>query len=1287
MLNYIRTIDFRKLFLQLFIIYCFNNVNLILTLKNSNHIIVETLTTILIKNNTMSSISQTNKPIDPNLYKTLHFNQLTCRPSGAPTSKPTSPLSLNFSNYQTVLNTNLSTQEKECLALRFKHFSGLGNTTFNAEQKEVNDYLKSLSKGMYNPQLNGLQLLFCQMFINKKDLPVQFSNYSALSLNGKVEKLTDMIDRVNHRLLLNMSLIQESLKRDEKITEDLIGSDINELLGFLKTFPEGSIKEGSSLSKLQTALEMLLKCSKDKGKLFPILLQPLDQLHLVDTQTTQADLLTFSQNKLFILSNSVFLLCEGIKQYKKELDDNQNKIAKTLNEKSLKNIPTLKDSFLKFQDTTKKIETLLKTAHTLADLVSNPRLLAAEEKICSEGPHQTLKLLEEIREGQELFYSLYLEFIELLKNEQLHLLNVLKDSTKNKTFISAISDNLTVLGLKFDLFIKPPLSILRKTLPATTDLAVIDLKKTNSFLQSMKQEFPLVISLSCHLRWIDVFTISALNPLLKDALSKPSEKVSDLITSLFAFSNDINILRSNLNMSGAKGCLKDVHLITDNQEHLQKANATLSDPKIYHLDLLDKAMINREDYGYPLDFSSPLFLYHSLSLPLGGIDAIDKPLLSFFNQTIETATAYATNSMNVIKFLAEERDPLSTEMDTYKDQWFDFYQKTIDLLSTPLSSQDDVTTLSLSLKKHFNHPPYPSEDIADALENKLTQESKHENRAIQNAIADFYFLKTSVLSSLLRLETRTQTTLPSKEKKAIPKLVQIDVPEPEIQVDDVSKTSMETQSKLIESPLKAMSFMQLFQQLHSNLQSLESFKLYSGTGKEQEIILRNDRIEKSLGNLRHQLLTLQSLRSIPDVSYLQVEALQRANALLIESALNYIFAFSEVKDSQGKHVVVSDEVSRWQHQLMEMVRLIRNSGQTLPLSNQEELFLQNISSMLSKAVNPSHFPSDPRLTSLKKLQSSLETKKSEEILKIAALAAWKESASAIHICNHLLFNNLNSSYAALPLVNCELPKNFSAASHIKYQNTSLENVLTTYSQLEEHMQEEDHTIRVPGEPLLQHLFRTQLVSRNFQDIAFHLNIAKEGLAVLETKRATFPEVNALFLHLSLSVEKSMKIMTLMLPISSGNNNQTGQHALFEVVNNRPRRYDHHLVRNLSLLQSNLPDSLNLTLSNDSKQTIEEFAEYVGELSRYPSGRTGTIAKIMDELKTLNLLIDNACNASLSQKEEEILIQRCGKDSSTWIKTLKSQLQSLQFNELRPRAMFLLSTTDALLQHALRLIDR
>ncbi len=61
------------------------------------------------------------------------------------------------------------------------------------------------------------------------------------------------------------------------------------------------------------------------------------------------------------------------------------------------------------------------------------------------------------------------------------------------------------------------------------------------------------------------------------------------------------------------------------------------------------------------------------------------------------------------------------------------------------------------------------------------------------------------------------------------------------------------------------------------------------------------------------------------------------------------------------------------------------------------------------------------------------------------------------------------------------------------------------------MQDSDHTVRVPGEPLLQYMFRDQLVARNFQDIAFHLDVAKEGLAILETKSATFSEARGQYL--------------------------------------------------------------------------------------------------------------------------------------------------------------------------------
>ncbi len=111
----------------------------------------------------------------------------------------------------------------------------------------------------------------------------------------------------------------------------------------------------------------------------------------------------------------------------------------------------------------------------------------------------------------------------------------------------------------------------------------------------------------------------------------------------------------------------------------------------------------------------------------------------------------------------------------------------------------------------------------------------------------------------------------------------------------------------------------------------------------------------------------------------------------------------------------------------------------------------------------------------------------------------------------------------------------------------------------------------------------------------------------------------------------MKIMTLMLPISLGNNNtnQAGQHVLFEIMNNRPRRYDHHLVRNATLLQSAPPESMKLNLSNDSKLVIEEFADYVGELIRYPSGKNGTIANMMRELKILNILMEKVQRDSLS----------------------------------------------------------
>lgn len=59
--------------------------------------------------------------------------------------------------------------------------------------------------------------------------------------------------------------------------------------------------------------------------------------------------------------------------------------------------------------------------------------------------------------------------------------------------------------------------------------------------------------------------------------------------------------------------------------------------------------------------------------------------------------------------------------------------------------------------------------------------------------------------------------------------------------------------------------------------------------------------------------------------------------------------------------------------------------------------------------------------------------------------------------------------------------------------------------------------------------------------------------------------------------------------------------------------------------------------------------------------------------------------SLTMDEEMSMEQRCGKDKSNWGKTLQAQLQSLQSNELLPKARALLSATDTLLRHATLLI--
>lgn len=1244
----------------------------------------------------MSSIIQVNKTVDPDLFSKLRMNQLVCRPSGTLFTQKalqtqSSQTFVNTSKAENTLNTELSLQEKECLSFRFKYFSGLG-ITFSTQQEEINTYLKSISKGLYNPQLNGLQLLFCQLFINKKDLSVQFSSYTTLSVTGENVKLTDMIDRANQRLLLMMCLTQYSLQYNNPIHEDLIGGEIDAIRGFLQLFPPELLKGSKSITGMHNGLNILAQCIKNKGKLFPLLLQPVDHFHLQDTNATQAELLALSEPKLLMLSNSASFLCEGIKNYMEILEEKQNTINKLLKEKHLKELSELKFSFTQFQLTTKKIESLFKAAQELAELGSNPLLLTLEEKICSQGPQKCLQLLEELNASEENFVTLYSEFIQLFQQEKKQFLKTfepLKTNLKSKNSFKEISEILDEIGTKFDYFIKTPLSTFRKLLPATIDIALVDLKKTCSFFQSMKQQLPIVNSASCHIRWIDVFTISVLNPLLEDTLTTKNEILPDLVTSLFAFSNDVNHLRKIMSSSGEKGYLNLAKHISENQHNLCQVNETLPDPKIYHLNLLKDASFNSQDFRFSLSFSTPLFHYPTLTLPLGNIGTIDQTLLDFFNKTIETAKTYAENSINVINLFAENNTSLSKEMCSYADQWIDFFRKTIELLSKPLSSQQDIAELSDLLRSHFNqYPPIP-EQLVDALEDNRKIEDSAEGHIVDNAFGDFRFLKTSLLSALLSFESRTKKSRAAKEQKSFPKISHIEIPNSEVKIQGVPKASMEEPSKLEESPIKAIGFMSFSQTLQTNLRSLDEFKLYSSSGKEQEIILRNDRISTSLENMHHHLSSIQSLCLLPGLSYLQIESLQRANALLIECALNYVFAFREVKDSVGKHVAVSTEVSHWQHQLLEMVRLCRSSGQEVMLSKREEEFLQNVSSMLSKMVNPSHFSKDSRIKSLQTLRDSLGSKQAEEMLKSAALASYEESALAMQICDRLLFpkgNNNNSSENSY-LVNFELPKNFTVATHSKYHNTLIEGILGTYHQLAEKMQDSDHTVRVPGEPLLQYMFRDQLVARNFQDIAFHLDVAKEGLAILETKSATFSEVNTLFLHLSLSVEKSLKIMTLILPIPSDNNNtnQAGQHVLFEIMNNRPRRYDHHLERNATLLQSALPESMKLNLSNDSLLVIQEFADFIGELIRYPSGKTGTIANMMRELKILNILMEKVQRDSLTLDEEVSMEHRCGKNKPNWEKTLQTQLQSLQSNELLPRARALLSATDTLLRHATLLI--
>ncbi len=1168
--------------------------------------------------------------VNPTLFPQLVYQQVIARPMGG------IPQSAQGISPHTTIAPDwlgcLAPQEMACFKLRLTQltaiFDGKEEQGLSPEQVKVLRQIHAFCEGIHGPQINGFRVIFPLLLFDQ----ASFHRDIGVRIKERTMNLSDLVNEINEELPVIFSGLQKLLQNKKTVSTTTFKDPLAKLRALFAAVTPDFLRDPARFNLQRRAFELFERCLAQPDELFPLLLRPMDQLEEHCRAGGVLFATSMTESKLSALLGAANLFECALLHYTSSSEKDFTSLERISRAKALKphtfSIQPFKKSITAFT------HTLLEKVRALNLPIVTRQLLALEAR-AQKGElqaigklHQSLATLQSELDELSNFYdaSTLPHDHSAFKQELLQIKT--SAGEKGKPLIDQALQTFELLSESFDRHTQDTIAVLRLMGESCLGSALTDHASTATALEQLQKK--LLQTTSLFIRPIDALVQTHFLTIL--ALSENAElnvehamELNEALGSLSVLGHDAILGMEYIASSGVNAFTDVVatNIGSLTEEVTRELTALGIDPGM----IGEIASLGEKQaaHGVP-------HLYPFLNSPIGKMDGLDAPALVFLRKGIVAGKTYLSQLL-----LATDNNPTTQRDPALKkveDDVRQFITCLLVLLDGPCETETEAKALCLNVYQHIqkNHPKPTTQFLEQHLD------------GLPEFVAGLFFsltMFTEVYSRTL-LEIGRQAYLTSADKAApTPKVRPARRPQPPPAATDAlgSAIPKANAAKMDENrilhPAEATAMVKVMvQQLPKRV----------GRGQSQETVYRNRNMEENALHLETHLTNMAALLQMhaPHSPQAFSDTLERESALALESALKYLFARYEVRDTKGDLYAFSEEKMLFQHQLDVMAKMKPD----LDLMPEEIDFLGGLSVMLSNGSRPDQHRDDPRIAAL--------------LHDPSPSAAARDAIEALALIQKLLGKE-------------PLPKLQTVGTPSEEDTPALEEVTrcsTAHGKLE--TWHDQALRRVQSMPPIHHsTLRERLIDHMVQDLPYHLSIIEPLMGKLAKGSLPPCMLNALLHHQGLLLEKSLKLSSFYQAIPSAGN--PGMHATFEIADGRPRIYDHDLIKNLDLL----PDA----------ELTEQEISYIRSLSnhasftRYPAKQSGPLPDILARASLLAEIGEGFFDERLSSGAQKLFGPG---EHHEWTSKAQKALQALQTEELLPTAQGLLAAAEKLLDHALAL---
>ncbi|NGX61351.1 MAG: hypothetical protein K940chlam9_00836 [Chlamydiae bacterium] len=1125
------------------------------------------------------------------LYPVFLYHQVVSQPPG---NIPESALGTidweNLTRCPPEWIKSLTSVELNAFQSRFKDLGHIMNSekpcTLSQQEQEMLQKIYPFCTGFEHPGMNLLEVLFSYLFLN----PNLFKDKTrACTIDGHMIHLSAIAKEVNGKLLpVALWNIQTYVKGDQQNPLDMKSLGLEKIQNFYQNLSHEAIKDRTRFSKKTEALSILMDCCLSEG-LFPLLLRPVDEFEVV--HAGNLDRLAsrrLTEEKCTLLEETTELALLSIERMQAKTESTYQK------KKTYPKFASPKNAFIERLD---KLKGLIKKT---AIRSKKKALLELEEKARQGDLSSAVSLGQEIR---------------AIRNTISETKSILNQSLKELLPFLEEHD----LGAQYNACIQYPLHLTHKVFEAL----LADVENQIQITKKV-QDLDLFATKSAFLTPLDLLVNTGLGMALSESSKQNAQKVLALSTSLQALGIELLSLRSPLYQSTFPShrlsTLQNVSYL------IQEAQKEFTSLQIENPAFALLAELQKKANSWDFHYGTPYIFSHLVS-PLGSefnLSGKDMKLLSALcgvsYRFVSDTGKYAQLNRN--KIIGDD-----TRLEKYTREIEGFVTKVCVILKQAPQTDAQAKKLSLAIYQlvQDEFPELPTHYLEELL------------GGVPESIDTIYtameflrwvhlhpFIEIGRYASLVEepkpAKTSKHTSKPTSPKElptleeTIPEEKNVEAPQPPAQrvsvKDAVSLTRTMAAKLLIQ---------------HKNKQGDATCRAHA---------------EQSLAHLAIHLQHIEDLLGCSKLHPLSfTETLQRESALALEASLNYMIAYYQTKNKQGKFIILPENHASYRHKLHTLANLFPHCR----LTSDEKDFLESFSSMLSDAARPHQNKEAPYVGAL---LSDPQPKR-----------AIRETTQTLELIHKLLGKKA-------------LPNNETRIKASSTKELPVTKALSTCWKKGEEIKKAYHTATldpIPGLENSMHNYLRRLHLKHLsQDLPYHLKIVNELL-----NASTPPALlNGLVHHLGHLVEKGIKLSLFYLPQES--EETPGQHILFDEVEHRLRLHDHNLSRLLPLLPE-----LQQTLTQVEQEALTALASF-SEFTRYPAGRPGILPSSLQEMT----LLFSVREGFVDPKNQTLLIQLLGPEQEEWGAKSQARLQEIHTNTFKPFIKSTLSALEKIFDHAL-----